>query len=110
VNRKPATFIVFGSLTAWILLGVVSVIPAMFSVMAFDAPGSESNPATMALVASVMSFPFACAIAVARIWRAYRGDEISLACRWACLPLVNVLVAGAAMAWITWFQGGKFAG
>ena len=110
VTKSSAKRIVVAATVAWALLGLASVIPAMFSVMMFDAPGSTSNLPTIALVASLMSFPFACVIALVEAWGSYRREDYSRARCWAGLPLINLTLGGAAVVWILLFQDGKFAG
>ena len=110
MRRGRAKLIVILATVLWVGLGLFSVLPAMFSVMMFDAPGSDANPATWALFASVVSFPFVCGGAVATSWAAFRAGEFAKACWCACLPVINLAVGGAASAWITLAQDGKFAG
>lgn len=110
MNQTLSKTIVYGSMLAWTLLGLACAVPAMFSVMMFDAPGSTSSPATVALVAALMSFPFICALTVGNVWHANRTGDVSAAYRWACLPLVNLAVGGAATLWIMLMQAGKFGG
>ena len=110
MNQSLSKTIVYGSMLAWTLLGLASAVPAMFSVMMFDAPGSTSNPATMALVASLMTFPFICALTVGNVWHAHRTGDLSSAYRWACLPFFNLAVGGAGTLWICLMQGGMLSG
>jgi hypothetical protein len=39
-----------------------------------------------------------------------RAEAFSRACAWALLPLANLLVGGAGLAWISLVQGGRFTG
>lgn len=110
MNARLAKSLVLGATIAWTPLGVVSILPAMFSVMMFDAPGSEKNLATIALAASLMSLPVVCGIAVAMSWQSLRAASHAVACLWAMLPFVNLFVGGAGLNWIMWMQGGKFNG
>ncbi len=105
-----ANRVVLGSTVLWSLLGVASALPAMFACMMFDAPGSEGQWATWALVAALMSFPFVCIVAVLEARSSRRAGNFSRACWCACLPVVNLLVGGAAAAWIELVQGGRLAG
>lgn len=89
-------------------LGVLSILPALFSVMMLDAPGSESNLATLALVVSLFTFPVACAGATALSWIAYGSGALKMACMWALLPMINLVVGGAGLTWILVVQGGRF--
>jgi len=46
------------------LLGVASLVPAAFAIMVFDAPGSETNPATIALFCVLFFFPAVCFVSI----------------------------------------------
>jgi hypothetical protein len=94
----------------WAVVGIVSFLPAMFSVMMFDAPGSTEQPATWVLALSVLSFPLVCLFAVVNALVCRRAGDLQRAYRFLLLPLVNLLAGGAAAAWIQAFQDGKFAG
>ena len=96
--------------TIWIVAGAAGALPAVFSVMMIDAPGATERPATLALVAAVASFPCVCFFSATRAFRHRRVDELSRACFFLLLPVINLAVAGAAAAWIQQFQGGKFNG
>lgn len=110
MESRPSKLLPIAATVVWGLAGVASAIPAMFSVMLFDAPGSEENPATIALAAAMMGFPVACLIAVTQAWAAYRRDDATRIKLWSSAPLVVVAVGAVAAAWIEWFQGGKLAG
>jgi hypothetical protein len=104
------TSIVRATWITWGLLGIVAVPPAMFSVMMFDAPGAAENWATIVLAAATLSFPFVCLISVIESRNRLLRDLQANAYWWACLPLVNVVVGGVGLAWISLVQGGKFSG
>jgi hypothetical protein len=110
VNTTLSKYFVHGTTATWALLGALSAIPAMFSVMMFDAPGSTSNAATIALFVSLISFPFVCILAMFESQSRRRKGSLRAACLWSCLPVVNLLIGGAALAWITYMQSGRFAG
>ena len=110
MNRKLANWVVIGASIVWVPLGILSTVPAGFSVMMFDAPGADKNPATIALVFGLMSFPVACLFGVAISWKALRGEKFFQACLWTYLPFVSLAIGGAGLAWIWMVQGGRFAG
>lgn len=55
MDRDTAKSIVRANTLGWGVLGFLSLVPALFSVMMFDAPGSEKNPATIALALSIVT-------------------------------------------------------
>lgn len=109
MSGKLAKSIVWGTTIAWVVLGVVSVLPAMFAPMMFDAPGSEKNIATIALALSLVSFPIVCGVAVIGSHLCLCSEAHALACSVACLPLINLALGGAGLWWISNVQGGRFA-
>lgn len=108
LNAAVAQAIVHIATAVWRPLGVLSVFPALFSVMLFDAPGSEHNLATIALASSLISFPYICWVSVSKSRAALNSEAFSIACLWSLLPLINLAIGSAGLAWISWFQGGKF--
>ncbi|HEY4313854.1 MAG TPA: hypothetical protein VGN12_30730 [Pirellulales bacterium] len=108
-QKLSALFVVFAT-CAWVLLGLVGMIPAGFSVMMFDAPGSEKNIATNVLVYSLLTFPIICGGAVIASWVTLLSKKYGTACLCACLPLVNCASAASALTWIMLVQGGSFRG
>jgi hypothetical protein len=110
VNTTLPRFFIHGTTVTWALLGALSAIPAMFSAMMFDAPGASSNAATIALFLALISFPFVCLVAMFESQSRRRKGGLRSACLWSCLPMVNLVVGGIALAWITYMQGGRFAG
>jgi len=94
----------------WGLAGIAGAVPAMFSVMLFDAPGSESNVATIVFAACMAGFPIACFVAIAQGWAHYRSGRHQSTALCACAPLVVLALGGASYAWIALMQGGKLNG
>lgn len=92
------------------VLGAASAIPALFSVMLFDAPGSTENPATIALVAAIATCPIVCPAAVVGAWLFYRAGRNALAAIVIWSPILNVVVAAIAIYCLETFYGGKFNG
>ena len=57
--------------TAGLALGAVgATVPAMFSVMLFDAPGSEEDPATWSMALSMLTAPATLAASASLVWTA----------------------------------------
>jgi hypothetical protein len=110
VTSTAVNRVVLGATVGWSLLGAASALPAMFACMMFDAPGSENRWATWALVGAITSFPIVCIVAILEARASRRAGNFSRACWCAGLPLVNLLVGGAAAAWIEIVQGGRLAG
>ncbi len=94
----------------WLLATVPGIGLAMFSVMLFDAPGSEENPATIALFYSLSTFPVICVVSVVLSWILYRRQWSTVACWIACLPLLNVIAGIGAIVYLETFCGGRFSG
>lgn len=103
------TAIVFGLL--WIVAGIAGMIPALFSGFLFDAPGSTSNPATIVLAISMLTFPFnAIGCGADAIVATVRRRSGAIVIRSLLVPLINIACGGAALAWIEMFQGGYLNG
>lgn len=94
----------------WGALGLLGAIPAMFAVMMFDAPGSETNLPTIAAAASIFTFPLVCLFTIIASWAAYSSGTSQRALQITALPLINLVVGSGSFAWIEWMQGGKFTG
>lgn len=109
MSSKGSRFLIRLISVLWILAGVAGLMPALFSVMLFDAPGSESNPATIALALAVATFPFVCLGAAVQSLRSASADSGG-DYRLLFLPLLNIVVAAIAVAWIEAFQNGRFNG
>lgn len=61
--KHTATWIVLLIVTIFFALAIVPAIYiSMMSVMLFDAPGSEKNPAVLAFFYTVVSFPILCGV------------------------------------------------
>ena len=90
------------------LLGILGIVPSLFSVMMFDAPGSTENPATIALFLSVASFPFVCCGAIVSTWSLYGAGRKAWSCIVIWTPVLNLIVAGIAIYCLNTFFGGKF--
>jgi hypothetical protein len=89
---------------------VIGAFMALMSVMMFDAPGSERNPAVILLFSSVVAFPLACIVGVILGWIAIGRQRDRGAMWFSLLPLVPIASAVAAMIWLQIASGGQFAG
>jgi hypothetical protein len=95
---------------AWGLAGAAGALPAMFAVMLFDAPGSESRVATITLAAALMAFPLVCLVSVWEVWNSFRMGNARRLKLWACAPLLILAIGAAAAAWVEFVQGGQLNG
>jgi hypothetical protein len=92
---KPiyARVVIFGVGLIWGVLGMLSIRPAIFSFMLFDAPGSDSNPLVIVTVLGITSFPVACFFSAIKSQECHAKRRFIPAIRWLCLPLWSVTVA-----------------
>jgi hypothetical protein len=90
------------------ILGLAGCLPAMFTPMMFDAPGSERNPATLILALSVATWPLSCLVAIGLSWGFKKRVNVSLLL--LLLPLLNIVGGCVALFLLMAFQGGRFAG
>ena len=109
MNQSWAKSIVNDVTYLWFALMIVGSVPASFSIMMFDAPGS-GKPATIVLAASLMSFPLVCLLSIVMAQRALKVDLLLLAYLWVLVPLANIAVGSAGLAWIQLVQDGRFNG
>jgi hypothetical protein len=116
MQRKTALILVFGATVLLVVMAVVGAVPAMMTPMLFDSPESLYSPATITLAISVATFPLVCILAALLSWLVVLLPAFAtLAHRylWACgltvLPLVNVAIAGVALAWITYVNDGSLS-
>lgn len=90
--------------------GALSTLPALFSVMMFDAPGATENPATVTLFVAIASCPIVCYSAIFSAWLFYRENKFGLARIVVLAPLLNLLVGGIALYCLEVFYDGRFNG
>ncbi len=91
------------------LAALAGAMPALMSVMMFDAPGSTSNPWTILLFISTITFPLNCVAAIALSWLLYLVKWPRLACWLTLLPLLNLLLGAVALAGLQLLHGGQFS-
>jgi hypothetical protein len=89
----------------WFAVGFASILPALFSFLIFDAPGSTEILPTLLLSWSVKSFPF---IGIgSSLGIRFLKDHV-LAVYLSLLPLVNVILFLVALYWLNVSCGGSF--
>lgn len=103
-------WLLFAASALWSVLGVLGLLPAMFSPMLFDAPGSTSSLPTIMFAIGVLAFPLACFASVVGMWAAYSRGNLLVAYRWCALPLGCAGWVAAAMIWLNLAQAGSLAG
>ncbi len=107
--KPPSTYltitsVVFGT------LAVLGIMPALFSPMKFDAPGSQENPATQLLFWTTLTFPLVCAFAIATSWGLFALHAYQSARLIALVPILNSLAWILALVWLEVAYDGKFNG
>lgn len=108
--EKPRAKKVLIVATVILSLGTIVSLPlALTSVFLFDAPGSEKNPATIALFWSALTAPVGGILAIALAWIFYATDRLKAACCFTLLPLANLAGGGIALLWLELFNGGRFS-
>jgi uncharacterized protein len=80
------------------LAGFLGVVPAIFSCMAFDAPGSAAQPLPWLLAITVGSFPLVCCGAIVCGWICYGTKRYRRASLVVLAPMVNVIVLAVTLA------------
>jgi uncharacterized membrane protein YoaT (DUF817 family) len=85
------TFLIVATVV-WGSTGLLSISPVMMSPMMFDAPGSYENRTLRRLVASLVSFPVTCAIAITAAWMLHAWVDPTAAVAATALPLLSILV------------------
>ncbi len=105
-RARTRTYLLLAS-GVWVVAGMLGLVVAAFSCMLFDAPGSENNPATVAVFFTLVSFPIVCAAAIAISWTLYSLRLHLAACMISLLPLVDILAVIAAIVCSSVFYGGR---
>jgi hypothetical protein len=93
----------------WRIVGCPAIVPALFSVMLFDAPGSMQL-STILLATAIVTFPAVCFQSANQALRHYRSERPREAVRALAKPLASIAVILTSLAWIEIFQGGKLNG
>lgn len=112
--RSFAIPLVFSLL--WLTAAVGALMPAMMSVMMFDAPGSEDNTLLWWLVYSIWSFPVLAVLSAIGVWigwavarKAERTAVVAAAVLLpAALPLVSVVSGVGAIVALSVICNGEF--
>ena len=90
----------------WVAAGLISTFFAFMSAFMFDAPGSTSNPLTIALFVSVVLLPIAWFVGAALPWAFQRrpfGNWLFL------LPLADLAAIASFLTALQVFCRGEFA-
>lgn len=99
-------------LASWAVgaLGVLGTFPALLSVMLFDAPGAEDQPATRFAAECLVMFPIACLVGINVGWSRFRQGQERAGLLIVCAPLLVVVLFVATLAYINVFHGGRLNG
>lgn len=108
--REPlalALMIVLSGLVG--LAGVVSLVPAMFSVMLFDAPGSTENVVLWIVFFSILAFPVIAGASIVIAWLVFVSGHPWPALLCFLIPLLPLVGVFGGFIWIEQMQGGQLA-
>jgi hypothetical protein len=85
-----------------VVIALATLLPWPFvaytSLFAFDAPGSDKDPATLALIVPIWIYPVILLCCAGVSWLMYRRQKLNLAIALACIPLVLVILYVAVAA------------
>jgi hypothetical protein len=95
----------FFGVTGFLGIGLLFVAP-----MLFDAAGSGSNPATVTLFWSIVTYPVVCLLSIVIGWLFYKFGNPFVGCVVAFVPAINLVAAVVAVICLQIFYGGKFDG
>lgn len=96
--------------SVYLLASPFVVFGAMMSVMAFDAPGSEDNPATILFALSLLTSPVTLVFGPVSAWLLFFFRKHRAAIAAVLLPVVNLVLFIAAFVWLQVGYGGSLAG
>lgn len=116
MRRKTALMVLFIATVLLIVGAIAGFLPAIMTPMMFDDPKALESPATVTLALSIATFPIVCMVAVLLSWLVFLLPVFAnlpyryiLACGLTALPLINLSIAGLALAWISYFNDGFFS-
>jgi len=100
----------------WLIIETIVSIPAIaagafvaaMSVMMFDAPGSNENPALILLFCSIAGLPVSLFAGVVLAWIALAMKRDRAALWLSLLPLLPLLTGLIAVLWLQFGYGGNF--
>ncbi|RPJ61651.1 MAG: hypothetical protein EHM12_05125 [Dehalococcoidia bacterium] len=85
-----------------IVIALATLLPWPFvaytSLFAFDAPGSDKDPATLAMTVPIWIYPVILLGSAGISWLMYRRKKLNLAIVLACIPLALIILYVAAAA------------
>lgn len=109
MDQKRAFVFVLVSTVIFVGTGFLWIVPALMSVMMFDAPGSEESTITWMCVLTNMAYPPVCFISAIGAWVMYKLSYYRSACAVSLAPLLNVALFVLAIVLLITLQDGKFA-
>lgn len=103
-------WLVIPATVVWGALGILGLLPAMFTPMMFDSPGSTSSIPIIVAALSILCFPLVCLVSIVAAWMAYRDCDYYRIKRWIITPLGSIAVTVAAFIWLNLAQAGLLPG
>ncbi|HEX8974648.1 MAG TPA: hypothetical protein VF817_04140 [Patescibacteria group bacterium] len=88
---KKIIIIIFGAINSCVL--PVSALFALMSPMAFDAPGSEKNPAVWIFFVSVITYPLVGTLSLIFTIISYKKQEYDKALIVSLIPMIFLIIA-----------------
>lgn len=106
-NDTLRLYLIIASIV-WFLSLFPALVFAMFSPMMFDAPGSESNALTIALVTAIWGYPFVSVISMVLAWILFTKQKNSVSFLLSLLPPLWVILNILLWVGIAVFCDGTF--
>jgi hypothetical protein len=110
VERRRTMIWLLVATSVYLVGSPFAVGAALMSVMAFDAPGSENNPATILFALSIFTLPVTLVVGALSAWALFFFRKHRAAVLAVLLPVVNLLLFIAAFVWLQVVYGGSLAG
>ena len=90
------------SLLAWPMV-------LLMSPMLFDAPGSESNPITIAIATAIYAYPLPIIVGNILFWRRRKSSELSILTVYSAISLLSPVTLLLLFVSLALFCNGQFA-
>ncbi|GAB4241939.1 MAG: hypothetical protein OHK005_05500 [Candidatus Methylacidiphilales bacterium] len=108
--RDPLAFVLMIVLSGIVgLAALASLVPAMFSVMLFDAPGSTENLVLWLVFLSILTFPLVAGASIVVAWLVFASGRPWPALLCFLLPLLPLAGVVGGFFWIEQVDGGQLA-
>ncbi len=110
MDRRRTLIWLIVTTSVYLLVSPFVVVGALMSPMAFDAPGSETNPATILFALSILTSPVTLLLGALSAWVLFFFRKHRAASLAVLLPLVNLALFITAIVWLQVGYGGSLAG